>query len=180
MRYASFGLMLLALGGCGGDGAGNEAAAGNAAAPGDPVDLEAGNWRSEIVVEAIDEPGGLDPDGSFARQMAQQLSGRNRCMAPDVVRNAVLHETLSSGPWKGGNCVYSRRSVTTTGVDIAMDCEGLGPGHRLQTTVRGSASPRETDVTIENRSRHPRTGAPWVERYRVRSTWTAPNCRGNA
>lgn len=179
MGYSRLGLLIAALAACSGDGGGNGASS-NSAAAGDPIDLEAGSWRSEIVVESVEQPGGPDPDGSFARQMARQLSGRDRCMTPDAVGNAVLHETLTSGPWKGGNCRYSRRTVTSAGVEIAMDCEGLAPGHRLQTTARGTASARETDLVIETRSRHPRTGAAWIERYRVRSTWSAPTCRGNA
>ncbi|MEA3041096.1 MAG: hypothetical protein QOC65_585 [Sphingomonadales bacterium] len=175
MRYAGL-AAIAALAACSGNAGGNEAAAGKAAATGRPLDLEPGSWRSEISVLAIEQPGGPDPDGRFARQMAERLSARNRCWSPEAVRQADLHETFSSGPWRGGSCVYGRRSVTTSGVDIAMNCEGLAPGHRLHTSVRGTAAPRETDLVIENRSRHPRTGAAWIERYRVRSIWVAPRC----
>jgi hypothetical protein len=175
MRYAGL-AAIAALAARGGDAGGNGAAAGKAAEAGRPLDLEAGSWRSEIGVLAIEQPGGPDPEGRFAREMAERLSARTRCWTPEAVRHAQLHETLSAGPWRGGSCVYSRRSVTTAGVDIAMDCEGLAPGHRLQTIVHGTAAPRETDLVIENRSRHPRTGAAWIERYRVRSTWVAPTC----
>ncbi|MEA3017280.1 MAG: hypothetical protein QOI38_2002 [Sphingomonadales bacterium] len=176
MRYAGL-AAIAALAACGGDTGGNNAAADKAADAGRPLDLEPGSWRSEIGVLAIEQPGGPDPDGRFARQMAERLSARNRCWSPEAVQQADLHDTLSSGPWRGGSCVYSRRSVTTAGVDIAMDCEGLAPGHRLQTIVRGTAAPRATDLVIESRSRHPRTGAAWIERYRVRSTWVAPSCQ---
>lgn len=178
MRRAGLALISVAVAACGDgvDGGGNEAVPAKAAETGRPLDLEPGSWRSRIDVLAFEQPGGPDPDGSFARRTAESLSARNRCLAPDAVRNADLPETLSSGPWQGGNCRYSRRIATTAGVDIAMDCEGMVPGHRIQTSVRGTASPRATDLVIETDTRHPRTGALWVERYRVRSIWLAPDC----
>jgi hypothetical protein len=179
MRYCAIAILAAAAASCSGadsDGGGNNLAAAIAVESGRPIDLEPGSWRSQITVLGFEQPGGFDPDGAEARRMAQSLSGRDRCFAPDAIRNADLPETLSSGPWRGGNCRYTRRTVTTAGVDIAMDCEGMAPGHRLQTSVRGTASPRETDLVIENRSRHPTTGAAWLERYRVRSTWQSATC----
>jgi hypothetical protein len=176
MRTTKLIPLLAVVAACGSNLAGNNAASDDAAALGRPIDLEGGSWRSEITVLAFEEPGGPDPDGSVARQTAERLSGRNRCFSREAMQNANLPESLSSGPWLGGNCTYSRRLITTTGVDIAMTCEGIVPGHRLETTVRGTATPREANVIIENRSRHPRTGEAWTERYRVRSTWLAATC----
>ena len=181
MRYAALAAIVAAVAACGSGGGGNNASASNASAgeaaqAGRPLDLEPGSWRSAIEVLAFEQPGGPDPDGRYMRETAETLSARNRCLAPEAVGNGKLHETLSSGPWRGGSCAYSRRSVTTAGVDIAMSCEGMVPGQRLETIVRGTASPRETDVTVETRSRHPRTGAAWLERYRIRSVWLARAC----
>jgi hypothetical protein len=180
MRYFGIAIAAAAVASCGsGDGnrvGGDNVAAAKPAESGRPIDLEPGSWRTQIALLEFEQPGGFDPDGADTRQMVESLSGRDRCFAPDAVRNADLPETLSSGPWRGGNCRYSRRAVTTAGVDIAMDCEGMVPGHRLQTSVRGTASPRATDLVIESRSRHPNSGAAWLERYRVRSTWQSASC----
>jgi hypothetical protein len=168
---------------CGGDAPGNNAGSvepandvGAAAASGRPLDLEPGSWRSEIAVLAYDRPDAPPRLVELGRAEMERLSGRTRCFGPDAVKHSNLPELLSSGPWHGGNCVYTRRTVTTGGVDLAMSCDGLTPGHRYETTIRGTVAPTETDLVIENRSRHLRTGAPWLERYRVRSARIADAC----
>jgi hypothetical protein len=140
-----------------------------------PIDLDPGTWRSEIRL--VESRGMPDWSTQSQNEMLARLSGLDRCMPPEAARNANLHETLTKGPWRGGNCAFSRKSVTDSGVDIAMSCEGMTPTHRLETTVSGTASPKKSDLTIENRSRNPINGAEIYEKYRIVSTWQAPACR---
>ena len=139
-----------------------------------PIDLEPGTWRSEITMV---ESRGLPALLSETPGRMAALSGRDRCMPVEAARNANLHDTLTRGPWRGGDCSFSRRSVTDAGVDIAMNCTGLTESHRLETTVTGTASPRKSDLVIENRSRNPLTGGEMYEKYRVVSTWRSAGCK---
>ena len=162
-------LFFLAVAGACGQAAGPERAREKR-----PIDLEPGTWRSEIKV--VETRGMPEWSTKGQDEMYARLSGLDRCMPPEAARNANLHDTLTRGPWRGGNCVFSRKSVTDAGVDIAMSCEGLAPTHRLETTVSGTASSKKSELVIENRSRNPLSGEEMYEKYRVVSTWQAPAC----